>query len=367
MSNTRDERPALGEPMEVIFLDVGHGCCTIIVTPRDHSVIMVDCKFGAGPAALSYLSRMDLGDPTAFFISHLHEDHVAGFADIFRKLIERKATVKRVYSNCVGHTTRKRTRLGGQAVFDQMRDLLDDDAQKLRLFCTTESPWSCDKITFRILHPESFDLHQHQDRDEMLNELSGVLRIEFGRSSVLLPGDVQGWAVSRLVRRNGASLRSSLLLFPHHGAAWEDCDPAGRRVVVMGEEVVSPDVLVQAVAPTWTVLSVGTDNDGHWDEWHHPSRGTLANLRRWHGTDEDGSKGFVCTEATPHCEMPILCSPVRCGGDLRFRLYENGCVELANPKYGSWQEVVSSLATPQCKEPQIGLRRRNIREIDLAP
>jgi beta-lactamase superfamily II metal-dependent hydrolase len=352
--------------MEVIFLDVGHGCCTIIVTPTKRSVIMVDCKFGAGPTALAYLRRNDLGDPTAFYISHLHEDHVAGFADIFSKLIEKKAKVDRVYSNCVGRTTRKGTRVGGQAVVDQMRDLLDDDQKRLPLFCSAEPPWSWDKITFSILHPDKFDLHKHQDREEMLNELSGVVRIEFGRASVLLPGDVQGRAVSQLIRRNPEGLRSSLLLFPHHGAAWEGCDSAGRRVVVMGEEVVSPDVLVQAVAPTWTVLSVGTDNDGHWDQWQHPSPGTLANLRRWHGTDEDGSKGFVCTEATAHCQTPILCSPVRCGGNLRFRLYENGCVELADPKYESWQEVVSSLATPQCKEPQIGLRR-NIRNIDLAP
>ena len=367
MSRARGESRERGEPMEVIFLDVGHGCCTIIVTPTARSVIMVDCKSGEGPTALDYLRRNGLGDPTAFFISHLHDDHVAGFADIFSKLTEKNTRVERVYSNCVGRTTRKRSRFGGQAVVDQMRDLLDDDQERLPPFCSAELPWSRDEITFSILHPDRFDLNQHQDREEMLNELSGVLRIEYGKASVLLSGDIQGWAVSRLIHRSAASLRSSLLLFPHHGAAWDHCDSEGRSVVVMGEKVESPDALVHAVAPMWTVLSVGTDNDGHWDQWQHPSLETFECLRRRHGTGKERSKGFACTEATPHCDMAISCSPGRCGGNLRFRLYENGCVELADPEYESWQEVVSFLTTPQCRKPGIRSKRRIRKKIGLVP
>jgi len=333
--------------MEAIFLDVGHGCCTIIVTPNRRAVVMVDCKFGAGPLAMEYLRENGLADPSAFFISHMHDDHVAGFADIFRKLVDRDARVERVYANYVGKTTHKRSPQGGQAVVDQLRELLDGDLGRLRGFHRPERAWGSDGVTFRILHPDRFDLHTHQDRHDMFNDLSGVLRVEFGQSSVLLPGDIKGWAVARLLRSRPKRLRSSLLLFPHHGAGWQHVNDSGDRLTCHGEDLSPPAAFVHAVAATWTVLSVGTDNDGNWEKWRHPSTDVLDALRTWH----DASPGHVvCTEVTRHCE-PSLCSNrprVPCGGHVRFRLYDDGTLDLATPEYGEWRRVVRGWCSPQC-------------------
>lgn len=347
---TADRHTDVDAALEVTFLDVGHGCCTIIATPRSRSVIMVDCKSGAGPSALRYLRDRGLDDPSAFFVSHLHDDHVAGFADVFRKLAERGVHVKRVYANYVGKTTWKRSRRGGQAVVDQMRDLLDSDESRLHDFRSSERAWQTDGVTFRVLHPGKLDLHEHQDRDDMLNELSGVLRVDFGQSSVLLPGDIEGWAASKLVRTARDDLRSSIFLFPHHGAGWEHTGPSGSPLVAHNERIVPPSALVRAVAPTWTVISVGSDNDGNWLKWRHPSASILDHLRRWHATPPGE---FICTEATPHCAdgAPGGAQHVQCGGHIRFRLYRDGSIDLNLPDRVSWRDTIARFRSPQCVPP----------------
>ncbi|MCY2990138.1 MAG: MBL fold metallo-hydrolase [Planctomycetota bacterium] len=343
--------------MEVVFLDVGHGCCTVIVTPHQRRVVLVDCNAGAGPGTIRYLERSQLPLPDVICISHLHDDHVAGFAAIFRHLIEKRVGVERVYTNYAGHTSRKRSRDGGQAVVQQLRDLLDGEGNRLRDFHSSEDPYELDGLILTVLHPDKFDLRNHQDRDEMHNELSGVLRVTYGKSSVLLPGDIEGWAASCLLSRHTPlQLRAQLLLFPHHGAGWEHNSPAGATTTRHGIDVVSPSVFVSAVAPTWTVLSVGSNNDGSWSSYEHPCQDVLDLLRSWHR--EQGS-GFVCTEATPRCdtticerarsELPAGAIRVPCGGSIRFSLDTDGSVNMDPTAQSEWERVVERLPQPQCR------------------
>lgn len=343
--------------MEVVFLDVGHGCCTIIVTPHQRRVVLVDCNAGAGPGTLRHLQESHLPPPDVICISHLHDDHVAGFAAIFRHLIERNIRVERVYTNYAGHTSRKRSPDGGQAVMHQLRDLLDGEAARLRGFHSDETSFELDDLTLTVLHPDSFDLPNHHDRDDMHNELSGVLRVTYGKSSVLLPGDIEGWGASCLLsKRDPAELRAQLLLFPHHGAGWEHKTSGGVAATKHGHEVVSPVAFVRAVAPTWTVLSVGSDNDGSWSSYGHPRPDVLELLRSWH---RENGGGFVCTEVTARCDRSLAerarigatAGPlqVRCGGSIRFLLGTDGSVGMDATLQSEWERAVHTLPHPQCR------------------
>ena len=352
MSETVAAIPQQQLRMEVIFLDVGHGCCTIIVTPREHRVILVDCNAGAGPKTIRYLDDRDLPSPDVICISHLHDDHVAGFADIFRHFVEMKSYVERVYTNYVGHASHNRSLQGGQAVVQQLRDLLDGQEDRLRDFRSDEASCELDGVTFSVLHPSKFDLHDHHDRDNMLNNLSGVLRLDYGKSSVLLPGDIEGWAASSLLSREVRSrLNASLMLFPHHGAGWEHLTPTGGTKTEYRQEIVPPIEFIRAVAPTWTILSVGSDNG-----YEHPNQATLDLLREWH---QGGGGGFACTEVTPRCDG-ALCTraqaisatgpvAVPCGGNISFKLGIDGSVVMDPAIQSEWQQVVDQLAHPQCR------------------
>ncbi len=337
------------EALEVIFMNVQHGNCTIIVSPSQHLIAMVDCKFGAGPKIVRYLRYNDLDAPSIVFISHLHDDHVAGFADIFRHLINHNVDVKRIYTNYVGHTSQKRADSGGQAVVDQLRDLLDDDQSRLVEFTNATPPYSIDGLKFTVLQPDRFDLHRNHDRDDMLNDLSGVLKIDYGKSSILLPGDIEGWGVSKLLRTTPKEIISnSLLLFPHHGAGWNSLTSKGQKMQKLGEAIVSPDVFIHAVSSMWTVLSVGTNNDGNWEAWKHPSISILDLLSQWHNQNKGD---FICTEATPHCcpNMSEESASVPCGDHVKFKLFRNGKIELIEPNYKQWQNKVRAWQDPKCK------------------
>ncbi len=343
--------------MEVVFLDVGQGCCTIIVTPWQRRVVLVDCNAGAGPRTIRYLDESALPLPEVIFISHLHDDHVAGFAAIFRHLIERRIQVERVYTNYVGPTSGKRTADGGQAVVQQLQDLLDGEDDRLCDFRSNEVPYELDGVTLTVIHPSKFDLNEHQDREDMLNNLSGVLQIRYGESSVLLPGDIEGWAASCLVGRcEPTRLAARLMLFPHHGAGWRHRTEGGAPVVQHGQELVSPMNFVRAVAPTWTVLSVGSENDGKWSTYGHPGQAVLDLLGEWHGIN---GGGFVCTEVTRRCDGAVcedagasaMASPVRvpCGGSIRFNLDSDGSVSIDPMMHSKWQREVDRLPHPQCR------------------
>ena len=334
--------------MEVVFLDVGHGQCTVVVSPRRRRVVLIDCKRGAGPQVIDFLRKRRLPYPSAFFVSHLHDDHVAGFADIFRHLIDQGVDVQHVCTNYAGHTSAKRSRHGGQAAVDQLRDLLDDRQDRLVEFVTATDPYLLDGVKFSILHPDRFDLNQHHDRDDLLNDLSGVVKVGYGQSSVLLPGDIEGWGASKLVGGRGpAMLKCSVMLFPHHGAGWQ-CTSEGEEPLVLHEQkIICVHDLIRAVAPKWTVLSVGTDNGGNWQSWKHPSRAVLTALSKWHAR----AKGdVVCTEATPHCceiSLPVA-EPVPCGGNICFHLYRDGRAVLQSPEARVWHARIRSFAHPLC-------------------
>jgi competence protein ComEC len=75
------------------------------------------------------------------------------------------------------------------------------------------------------------------------NDNSIVLRLEYGRSAVLLTGDIERPVEEALVKRLGAQLRADLLKVPHHGSASS-----------------SSSAWIAAVSPRLAVISAGPGN-----------------------------------------------------------------------------------------------------------
>ena len=89
--------------------------------------------------------------------------------------------------------------------------------------------------------------------DEDVNNHSVVLRLDIGRISFLLPGDIEAPVEQSLVRSN-APLAATVLKSPHHGAKTSSGVP-----------------FLEAVNPQIVVISVGADN-----RFGHPSPEVLA-------------------------------------------------------------------------------------------
>jgi competence protein ComEC len=104
-----------------------------------------------------------------------------------------------------------------------------------------------------------------------INNNSVVLRVDFGRTAMLLTGDAQAEAEARLLSHGGGDQRADILKVGHHGSAYSS----------------TPEFLA-AVRPKIAIVSCGRHN-----VFGHPSPNTLAALRASgtavYRTDLDGS------------------------------------------------------------------------------
>ena len=101
--------------------------------------------------------------------------------------------------------------------------------------CAAGDSWQWDGVRFAFLNPPPGGSTKR-------NDLSCVLRIETGGGAVLLTGDIERGAEQSLLQE-GISLRSEILLVPHHGSRTS-----------------STPEFVAAVAPRWAVVNAGYRN-----------------------------------------------------------------------------------------------------------
>jgi competence protein ComEC len=105
--------------------------------------------------------------------------------------------------------------------------------------CTDGQSWVWDGVNFDVLHPGYLD-----DSDKKHdNDQSCVLRISVGTQSILLVGDIEKTAESRLFALHMHDLPSTLLVAPHHGSKSS-----------------SSDEFVKAVSPRQVVFTTGYRN-----------------------------------------------------------------------------------------------------------
>ncbi len=118
-----------------------------------------------------------------------------------------------------------------------------------------------DHVRFTVLWPPG-----NETGEAGRNDLSLVLRVEYGETSVLLTGDIERGA-QRALLTSGALLGADVLKVPHHGAATSEAS------------------FFDAVRPQAAVISVGSGNRfGHPAEETIDAIGEALILR----TDQDG-------------------------------------------------------------------------------
>jgi competence protein ComEC len=113
------------------------------------------------------------------------------------------------------------------------------------------------------------------------NDLSCVVRIESDHGSALLTGDLEARGELDLVRRDGVTLRSDVLVVPHHGSRTS-----------------STPAFIAAVAPQIAVFTPGYRN-----RFGHPRPDVVARYDeagvRTYRTDYDGALTFEFAPGVP--------------------------------------------------------------------
>lgn len=250
--------------LTVAFLDVGQGDATFINC--DGAAMLID----GGPTSASQFIFSYLKSHTErldyMIATHPHEDHVGGLAaalnavpvDLIFSPVE--TSDNEPFSNMVRYAD-----LSGTPI------VVPYEGDYFHL----------GEAEITILHcwPEAWDV----------NDMSIVLRIDYGYTSFLFTGDAEEMSEYMMID-SGMPLKADVLKVGHHGSRTS-----------------STEEFLSEVAPTWAVISCGMDNS-----YGHPHEDTLRKLAGAEtlrtdqlGTIEFHSDGYYIYYETDKQKRPV--------------------------------------------------------------
>jgi beta-lactamase superfamily II metal-dependent hydrolase len=280
--------------LELVFLDVGNADCIVIVPPENQALIIDVPDSGR---LYRWLLQRDISYIECIYITHGHRDHLPSLSQLVT-FLERwfkkgRGTLGTLYLPT--EITRRNSHLNERLkehnkekfdLYQSAMDILDSWEQSGQItVARSEHRPSAERhglVSVRALHPtplyvDSYS-YLHPNR---LNDLSLVLRIEYGAFHALFPADIERDGLrNMLARYSDKELHCHVLKIPHHGAWQRDAE--------------STENLFTRANPELAVLSVGSKNT--YKHVRPELFRFLIELQQTHRFQR-----FICTEVTRTC------------------------------------------------------------------
>ena len=202
------DRPTIGTA-RLTALDIGQGTSVLIETHATRVLYDTGPQYGARPAGndagsriiVPYLRARGIDRLDAMIVSHNDSDHSGGALAILQSL-----PVDIVRSSLAIESA-----------------IVRASPQHRR--CNAGQQWMSDGVNFELMHPLPDAYAPHDGKAPVKpNAKSCVLRVEAGGHSMLLTADIEKPQEAELVERNRDSLRTDVLLVPHHGSRTSSSD-----------------------------------------------------------------------------------------------------------------------------------------------
>ena len=247
------------ENLTAHFIDVGQGDC-ILLQFNDKSILIDGGPAETGPRVEEYLRRQNVTSLDLLILTHPHDDHIGGLIAVledfpvkqamdngendssliykrFRALIEKKNII---YAPAyAGQEIDLDPALKIEVLWPPQGGL--SGGAKLSRNAAMKNPW--ESVMVRVISGD-------------MNQNSLVLRITYGRISLLLMGDADTVVENSLVS-SGFNLSSQILKVGHHGGT-----------------SASRSEFLEKVRPAVSVISVGEGN-----LYGYPTKRTLDALQ----------------------------------------------------------------------------------------
>ncbi|MBF0409270.1 MAG: MBL fold metallo-hydrolase [Candidatus Riflebacteria bacterium] len=217
--------------MEIHFINVGQGDSILVLTPKGKSYLIdggsneseIKTADNSRLYVQHYLKKIGIRNLDGVVVSHFHNDHLGGIIPVLKDF-----RVNKIW-DC-----------GGIHDSPAFRDYLEMLKTKKLIRQSVHSEdlldWG-EEIIVETLNPPKFTPSSFSIKDR-----SVVLRITYGKTSIILSGDIEKCGINEVLRY-GNSLKSSILKIPGHGSA----------------QSFSKN-LYNLAAPDAVVLSVGKNN-----------------------------------------------------------------------------------------------------------
>lgn len=238
--------------VQVRFLDVGQGDCTLVCSDGKYMLIDTGDRDGDN-TVINYLENMGVTELEYLIITHPHSDHMGEAAEIVESFDIGKVIMPQVPDDMVPTS----------AVYENLLDAMDDKGKKFT--AGKDSEYALGECGIQIYAP-------HEEYSD-LNNYSLIVKLTHGENSFLVTGDCEVQEEKELLER-GCDLSADVLKAAHHGS-----------------DTSSSSEWLQAVLPEYTIISCGANN-----KYGHPHDDTVSRIGKYsenvYITAEDGTVIF---------------------------------------------------------------------------
>ncbi|MGI6084902.1 MAG: DNA internalization-related competence protein ComEC/Rec2 [Acetivibrionales bacterium] len=223
--------------LQIHFADVGQGDCAIIRTPAGKNIILdgggsindEEGSYAGEYIVVPLLYNLNMTEIDVMVASHGHMDHIGGLKTVIDKLKVKKLIVADTFDV-------------------EMRELTDYAAGKgIPVMRVKEDDliYEEDGLTITALYPLKEEGSMPGESTTGANELSLVVRLDYGGFSALFTGDI-GFETEKRILNSNADLDCDLLKVAHHGSKYS----SGKN-------------FIKEANPSMSVISVGQNRYGH--------------------------------------------------------------------------------------------------------
>lgn len=320
--------------LELAFLAVGSADCIVIVPPAQGAFVVDVPKSGY---LRRWLQQRHINHIESIYITHGHRDHLPSLKELVTFLEQwffyHQGTLNRLYLPI--DVLRKAPSLEAYMLhahpqkYQEYRDALDrlllwrNEGKIQVLRSEKNNPYTSGILSLHVLHPDAlFAENFYSTNPTRLNDLSLVLRLEYGAFRALLTSDIEREGLRDVLEQyqyDNEAFRCHILKIPHHGA-WQTDSAA-------------TETLFTRADPELAVLSVGSTN-----MYEHVRPGLFQSLMKLQQTHR--LQRFVCTEVTRTCthstqeraamEKRGLPSTQHCAGDIIVVVEQSGGWSIQN-------------------------------------
>jgi len=256
--------------LKLTFIDVGQGESILVEFPGKRKMLIdgggfPEGTFDIGENVVSpFLWKKGLKKIDYLVLTHAHPDHLDGL-----KAVSKNFKIGEYWEAYSPTETEAYTEFKSQlGSYTLIKRLFRGDSYQQK------------KVIIEVLHPESGKIYV----PTVHNDHSLVLRLLYGQTSILLPGDIEIDAENKILE-NSREIQSQVLKSPHHGSRTS-----------------SSKAFLDRVAPQIVVISIGLGN-----RYGFPDREVLERYKKMgikvyrtdhHGAVEvssDGQRIYVRT------------------------------------------------------------------------
>ena len=221
---TTPKKEKLNRELEVHFVDVGQGAAQVIIAPNNKVMVVDGGNNDDEDDMVAYLKELGVSKVDVLIGTHPDADHIGGIDAVIDAF-----DIGKIYMPKVQRDTQT------------FEDVLLSIQNKGLKVTTAKAGIELDldpTMDIKMISPID-------ETDSDANELSAVVRIQYGEQSFLLTGDIGVPAEEKLIQ-SGENLQSTVLLVGHHGSGGS-----------------SSEAFIEAVQPKDAVIQVGKNSYGH--------------------------------------------------------------------------------------------------------